>query len=192
MLNKEIQSEIIGIIEKTLSMQGIEADHYYFKEGDFADQIGVSRSTVREAISSLEVRGYVKRYHGKGVKAVDKSVEAVSNSISDLLMRSDFEYADVFEFRNILEVKGAGIAAQHRTDEHIRNMQRQIEIMNSPVAYKVYLNADLLFHEEVIKATQNKLLTALIGSYTEVIRYAIEISTDENLSSEHLGVYHRA
>lgn len=182
--SKDTQEGIIKIIEKTLKDTSIDPENYFFKEADFADALGVGRSTIREAITSLEIRGMVKRIHGRGIKAIDKSVEAVSNSIRDMLMRNDFEYNDVLQFRNILEVNGAGLAAVTRSKKHLKKMAQCIETMNDQVSYKAYLDADFSFHREVMKATQNKMLIAMIDAYSRVIRYAIEMSTDVDYRPE--------
>lgn len=181
----DTQNKIIDIIQDKLAEEGVEAENYYFKEGDFADILGVGRSTVREAIRSLEVRGYVERCHGKGVRAIDRSVEAVTISINDLLMRSGFDYMDIFEFRNMVEVEAAGMAAARRSDDNLAKMRNYIEIMNNKdSSYDEYQDADFLFHEEIINATGNKLLLAMINAYGKIIRYVIELSTAETYRPE--------
>jgi GntR family transcriptional repressor for pyruvate dehydrogenase complex len=181
----DTQNNIIDIIHDKLEEEGITAENHYFKEGDFADQLSVGRSTIREAIRSLEVRGYVKRVHGRGVKAIDNSVEALAGSLNDMFMRNGFDYMDMFEFRNIIEVQAAGIAACKRTEEKLDKMKQFIETMNDTnVTYEEYQDADFLFHEEIMKSTRNKMLIALITSYGKVIRYAIKISTDESYRPE--------
>lgn len=189
--SKETQDGIIRIIELTLKSEDLDSDNYFFKEGDFVEDLGVGRSTIREAITSLEIRGMVKRVHGRGIKAIDKSIEAVSNSISDMLMRDGFDYEDVFQFRKIIEVKGAGLAATARTTKNLNNMKRFIESMNDQVSYKAYLDADFSFHREVMKATQNNMLVAMMDAYSKVMRYAIEMSTDADYRPEVNHHFHR-
>lgn len=184
MIREDIQEAILDIMNKTFESDKVSPDSHYFKEGDFAETLGVSRSTIREAISSLEIRGYLKRVHGRGIKAIDSSIEAVSNSLNDLFIRSGVDYDDVLQFRNIIEIKGAGIAAKNHKKTHLDNMKQYIEVMNDHVSYKSYLDADIKFHQEVIRASGNQMLQALSGAYDTILRSVIEMSTDEDFRPE--------
>lgn len=190
-LGNETQDAIIKLIEDRLKDPEVDQESYFFKEGDFAEELHISRSKCREAISSLEIRGYVKRVHGRGIRAINRSIDAVSNSISDLLIRNNFNYHEIITLRKIIEVQGAGIAAEKRKKKNLTKLKKYLDIMNDTVSYKKYLEADLLFHKEIINATQNSLLSALINAYSRVIGYAIEISTDENYRPEPEQKHHK-
>lgn len=191
----DVQESIIEIIQSALKDEQVDPGVYYFKEGDFADRLGVGRSTIREAITSLEIRGFVKRVHGRGIMAIDGRVEALSNSMNDMLKRSDFSYMEILQFRDIMEVKGAGLAATYRQEANLNRMNNCLEVMESNVSYKAYLDADFSFHREVMKATQNQMLVAMLDAYSRVIRYVIEMSTDVDYRPEqdhhfHKHIYH--
>lgn len=187
----DIQENIIEIIQKTLEGDRVDPAEFFFKEGDFAEALGVGRSTIREAITSLEIRGFVKRIHGRGIKAVDGHLEALSNSINDLLKRSDFTYKDILQLRDILEVKGAGLAAIYKSKSNLNRMAEYLDVMEGNVSYKAYLDADFSFHREVMEATQNQMLVAMMDSYSRVIRYIIEMSTDVDYRPEQDHHFHK-
>lgn len=184
MIRVDIQESILDIMNETFESGKVLPEKHYFKEGDFAETLGVSRSTIREAISSLEIRGYLKRVHGRGIRAIDSSIEAVSNSLNDLFVRNGVDYDDVLQFRNIVEIKGAGIAAVNHKPCNLDKMKQYIDVMNDQVSYKSYLDADISFHQEVIRASGNQMLEALLGAYDKVLRSVIELSTDEDFRPE--------
>jgi len=187
----DTQQKIIEKIASTLEDDSIDKNEYFFKEGDFVNEFNVSRSTVREAVRSLEVRGYVERIHGKGVKAINRSVQVVAHSINDMIMRGGSTMEDMIEVRRIIEVKAAGLAAVRRDEKHCDEMSEYISIMKDKnVNYNKYLDADLAFHRAVTAATKNNILIALVRSYEYILRDAITASTDKDYRPELTQKYH--
>lgn len=179
-----VQDKIIDMIV-SLQQDGENAiGDYAFNEGALAEKFGVSRSTIREAVRSLEVRGFVERVHGVGVRLIDNGLTAVSQSLSDMLMRSDVGYSELLEVRRIIEVQAARLAAIRATDE-FEAMKAAISVMeDGNVSYNDYVEADLTFHSLVVKATKNTTLTAIVKSYEFIIRNLILMSTSPDYRPE--------
>jgi len=191
-LSEDIPQKIIKFIDKKLEKELIDPKTYYFKEGEFASALKVSRSTIREAVRSLEVRGYVERVHGKGVRAINNSIQVASNSLNDMIMRNSRSFDDMIEVRRIIEVKAAGIAAGRRSEKHLTRMKKCIEIMkDKTVSYQDYLDADFSFHNAICSATKNNILIALVGAYEFVLKEAILLSTDPEYRPELTENYHQ-
>lgn len=191
-LADNIPKKIIALINNKLEKEIIDPRTYYFKEGNFASELKVSRSTIREAVRSLEVRGYVKRVHGKGVRAINNSIQVASNSLSDMIMRSSRSFDDMIEVRRIVEVKAAGFAAAKREKRHLDKMKKYIEIMKDRgVSYQDYVDADFSFHNVMVAATKNNILIALVGSYELALKEGILLSTDPEYRPELTESYHQ-
>ncbi|MGV8979738.1 FadR/GntR family transcriptional regulator [Clostridium sp.] len=187
-LIESTQKNIIKNISEKIDDVNIQ-DHY-FKEGDFATELGVSRSTVREAVRSLEVRGYVERVHGRGVRAINKSVEAASSLLNDVIVRSG-NYDDMLETRRIIEVQCAGIAAIRRSEEQLNGMKECIDkMLDKNISYEEYVDADFSFHRQMINATNNKIMIAIVGSYEHVLNDAILAATNPEYRPEISMEYH--
>ena len=105
-----------------------DEEGYLPSEGEMSALFGVSRATVREAVRSMEVRGFVQRIHGKGVKVVDNGVNSLAQSLSDLMVMGGCSLKDIIEVRHIIETSAAKRAAFRATGADIEQMRRAVEV----------------------------------------------------------------
>lgn len=125
-------------------------------EIQLADEMGVSRTPVREAIRKLELEGFVVMIPRKGAYVAGVS---------------DKDVADVFEIRAALESLAAGLAAERITDEEIEQMERLILYRTGDeVDIEKIVKVDTDFHELVYKASRNERLTQILGNLREQLQ----------------------
>jgi DNA-binding FadR family transcriptional regulator len=129
-------------------------------ERSIAEQLGVSRPTVREALSALEIIGLVEIKTGQGtfVTAVDS--RNWDSEVLELLgeERSPFE---VLEARRIIEADAAALAAQRGTWEDISEIGKALQALRDELATNQQWSeeADRQFHLAIVKAAGNSVLT---------------------------------
>ena len=120
-----------------------------------AEELGVSRTPIREAIRILEQEGLVVMIPRRGTYVADMSLKDVT---------------EVFELRSILEELAAELAAERITNEEIEALEQHlVEIgnyMNENNLDKV-VQADILFHEILYKASRNDRLVEMINNLRE-------------------------
>ena len=92
-------------IEEMILNKEFDENGFLPSEGELCVKLGMSRSTVREAVRSMEVRGFLKRVHGKGLMVVDNSIKVVSRSIRDMMFLGDFSVDELLEVRRIIEIQ---------------------------------------------------------------------------------------
>ena len=101
-------------------------------ERDLALGLGVSRSTVREAIRGLEMMRVLQVRHGEGifVTSLDAPLLLEATGFALQLMR-DHEVVDLLELRAILEGAAAGLASARMTDEQRRSLLQRLEELDA-------------------------------------------------------------
>lgn len=125
-------------------------------EIQLADEMGVSRTPVREAIRKLELEGFVVMIPRKGAYVAGVS---------------DKDVTDVFEIRSALEGLAAGLAAERITDEEIEQMERMILYRSGEaVDIEKIVEADTDFHALVYQASRNDRLIANLANLREQIQ----------------------
>ncbi len=169
-------------------------DEYGFlpSEGVMSELLGVSRATVREAVRTLEVRGFLKRIHGKGIQVLDKSQKVVEQAMTDMFDKQELEVKDVLEVRMMLEPKSAELAATRINKDELQKLNDLVSMMEkSEKIDKKYLECDFKFHEVLVASTKNPMTVAIVAAYSKWLEKSIFASsqTDENL--EHNYHYHR-
>ena len=158
-LSDSVAEEILVMIKN----KEYDSEGFLPSEQKLLEKFEVSRVTVREAVKTLEVRGLVKRIHGKGILVVDNTANVLIRSIKDLIATEGTSLDEMLEVRDIVEPKCAEIAAIRRTEEDLLVLREKLEIMESCQAMdNKYYDADLDFHLGIARATGNTLLSSLI------------------------------
>ena len=148
-------------------------------EIQLAEEMGVSRTPVREAIRKLELEGFVAMIPRKGAYVAGISQKDVT---------------DVFEVRAALEALAAGLAAERATDEEIENLDRSL------LAYSAQTNkqdiigiveSDTDFHDLLYKCSRNERLQSMITLLREIIQRVRTVSLSQPGRSKDAVEEHR-
>lgn len=179
-------------IKKMILNKNYDKNGYLPSEGELSKQIDVSRATIREAVRSMQVRGFVRRVHGKGVKVVDETVDVVAQSLTDMIEQSDSSLNNILEVRRIIEIQAVHLVAQRATKEDLDKLLEFIEIMEGSSSYKEdYIHADLDFHIYMVAAAKNNILTCITRAYTPLMNKLITVSNNTTENIEKKYHYHR-
>lgn len=141
-------------------------------------ELGVGRSTLREAVKVLANAGLIEVRHGEGtfVCALHKDNEPLDRKLKRASLR------EVFEVKRILEVEIAQLAALNRSDDDLLELRSSLEkrkqaISNNDVP--AYIESDLEFHNSMAAATQNSVLKDLYTTFSVVLRDALFAKIDD-------------
>jgi GntR family transcriptional repressor for pyruvate dehydrogenase complex len=142
-------------------------------ERELADQLAISRSTLRQAISTLTQSGHLIAVRGRGGGTfVAENPPLASTEEVDI---ESGRWRDVLDHRMAIEC-GAGIlAAERRTEADLDRLRIQIEVMYVAQDFADYRRADVLFHLSMAEAAHSpRLLSAMTeiqGAMTELIAH---------------------
>lgn len=161
-------------------------------EGAISEQLDMSRATVRDAIRILEVRGFVERIHGVGVRVNNRSVEVAMSFLADMIDRNDISSKEVLDVRRVIESKAVELAAMNASDKDVKVLEDCIAIMEKEANISTkHMEADTKFHEVIAKASGNQLLSAIVGSYRPLLHRQIEASDNNAIALEGQHHFHR-
>ncbi|MDO4978457.1 MAG: GntR family transcriptional regulator [Eubacteriales bacterium] len=153
-------------------------------EISLANQLGVSRTPVREAIRKLELEGLVIMIPRKGAQ--------VARITEDNLK-------DVIEIRTALEEFAVSLACERIDEEGKAEMKEKLEEFRQAIAQNEdilnIIEKDEQFHDSIVRASKNKrLITLLAGLREQFYRYRMEYVKDmasvSNLIEEHENMMH--
>lgn len=185
-LYKPVQSNrlyehIVVEIEQRILSGALEDGDRFPSEVDLADQFGVSRTVVREAMKVLRQKGLVKVQPGRGTFVTNTTQQAVRRSL-DLMLRIE----NVGGLRNVAEARAmfeppiAAMAAQRCSDDDIATLaatlvtmealMREANETQSPLSVQRFIEADLEFHLTLARATENPLVELLLNSFVGLQR----------------------
>lgn len=129
-------------------------------EIQMAEEMGVSRTPVREAIRKLELEGFVVMVPRKGAYVAGISIKDI---------------ADVFEIRAAMEGLAAGLAAERITEEELEQLERILVKIGECVQnndLEKLIEVDTEFHDTLYKACRNERLVQIVSNLREQIQRA--------------------
>ncbi|KGJ73413.1 hypothetical protein GY21_11400 [Cryobacterium roopkundense] len=128
-----------------------------------AENFGVGRSSMREALRMVEAGGLLRTDHGVGVFVV--SNEKTTLLPSDMILTGDYTVPDLFEARLALEREGASLAAKKISAEQVANLHAILERAAAPgITDYEFINLDGQLHQAISAASGNQLLVDLSKS----------------------------
>ncbi len=140
-------------------------------ESLLAEQLGIGRSTVREAVRVLVHDGQLETRQGSGtfVRALTPPPEWEPRMRAAALL-------DVYEVREALEVQAARLAAERRSDADLARIDAALaerERRRAEGEIEAFVDADLAFHGAIVLAAGNELLRDMFASFLTVLRAAL-------------------
>lgn len=141
-------------------------------EQRLADELGVGRSTVREAVRVLVSQGLVQPRQGAGTFV--RAREPRAGDLPARLRRAGV--LEVYEVRHGLEVQAARLAAARRSDTDLRQMDDALarrRRARSAGRHRAFVDADLDFHRTVVAAAGNPVLGELFDVFADALRAAL-------------------
>ncbi|MEG1196248.1 MAG: FadR/GntR family transcriptional regulator [Clostridia bacterium] len=161
-------------------------------EGDLCEILQVSRSTIREAVKEMEVRGYIRRIHGKGILVTDNSVAALEQTFSDVMLVESCSLDDLIELRMSIECSAVQKACGKASVEDLDRMKQCVEKMqNATVIDDAYIQADLSFHIAMVDASKNNFFSTIVKAYQPLIEDTVKAASICDYVIEKKHHYHR-
>ena len=128
-------------------------------ERDLCQQLGIARTSLREALKAMELIGLLDSRVGDGTFVCPRS-EFLSRPLLWAFTGSDHsELQDIMEARTIIEENLAGLAAERGSSEAIAEIGKAVQMMRDSIARgDSILEADVAFHVAISSAAQNDVL----------------------------------
>ncbi len=148
-------------------------------ESELAEQFGVSRSAIREAMKILAAKGLIDISPGRGTFVTGDLSDAVAKTLGLLVQMEPKAFQDLHTIRNVLEVANARMAAANRGGDYLSEMAQTIEATGQALAAldtdpqestERYVQADLDFHNYLAKATGNSVAVILVEAISDLLR----------------------
>ncbi|WP_248964682.1 FadR/GntR family transcriptional regulator [Sphaerisporangium perillae] len=137
-----------------------------------AEQLGVGRNTVREAVRALTHAGLLECRQGDGTYV--RATSELSGAMARRLRAA--EHMEILEVRRALEVEAARLAAVRRTEVDIELIEAALlrrEQAWAEAEVNGFVEADLAFHVAVVEATHNRVLIELYKDFSAALRASI-------------------
>ncbi len=152
--------KVVEIILEKIKNQEFKPGERLPGEIELSSQLGISRPTIREAISYLIGLGIIRRSES-GVQVVSEPTSAMEMQLSSLIMVG-LETKKLYEARRILEVEIADLVVQRATSKDLEELEKLNEhVICNLNNMEEYWNADCEFHLAVARIAENEILYSI-------------------------------
>ncbi|HEX9926446.1 MAG TPA: FadR/GntR family transcriptional regulator [Anaerolineae bacterium] len=134
-------------------------------ERELAEKLGVSRTSIRQALAVLDGRGVIEITPRDGAYVRRQSLKDTVEPLTQVLFQERSQVSDLFEVREIIETQAVRLAALRRDEadlERLRRLNREYEsdLHQGDLAFE----ANSHFHRAIVETAKNPLLTEIMGT----------------------------
>jgi GntR family transcriptional repressor for pyruvate dehydrogenase complex len=178
---KRAYEDIVTQIQELITKGRLKHDDQLPNEKELSETFKVSRSTVREAILTLETMRLVERRQGDGTYVIATSEEALVQPLASSLFGEKDDLIDIFYLRKIIEPEVAQNAAENATAEEIAELEKILEEQEREVSGgNQEIHTDTTFHHLLARMAKNRVLERLSLALVDLLSE----TRDEYLQSQ--------
>ena len=184
--NRHVSAEVTGHLERLIVSGELPPGAKVPPEREVAERLGVSRSSVREAMHELTLKGLIERKPGRGTIVVGPGEGAAR--LLGMLSEAGRRLLEVTDLRQVVEPSVAGRAASRATPADLARLEDVLSrsMPAAELSSEQSLRLDEEFHLLVARAAQNGLLSALaeqIAEWMHDVRLTSHTSAKGRLAS---------
>ena len=187
--------QIIEIIGRLIAEGALKPGDALPSERDLSEMMKVSRTSVRQALKALDVLGVLEISPGSRT-ILNKSIsKLLINPLKFMTLLHDVTTSELFGTRKIIEVELAKLAATNATETDIKKMEDTLEVVKENLDDpKRYVLAEMEFHDDIFKASGNRVLSAIMASINNLLLESREKSATlfpslEDSLKQHLKIF---
>ena len=180
---KKAYEDIVQQIRTLIEEGKLKRNDHLPSERELSETFRVSRTTVREAIRTLESMKLLQSRQGNGTYVVASSEEALIQPLAAALFNEKDDIRDIFYIRKIIEPHVAELAAENATQQEMEELERILRKQEECIGQReTIIETDSAFHNLMVKATKNRVMERLIIALIDLLKKSREqyLFEDEN------------
>ncbi|MCB8817347.1 FadR/GntR family transcriptional regulator [Desulfosporosinus shakirovi] len=191
--------EVLKQINSLIIEERLRPGDRLMGEREMAGELGVSRTTLREALRTMEFLGWVEIKPGGGTFIRNAQLNDVISPLALALSVEPTRIEELWETRITLEVECAGLAALRASEEDLQIISHALRDMKSSLEdLDAYAKADMRFHFLITQASQNSMMNRLLQTFVvhilELIKKAGPLRFSHDIGGlctiqEHISIY---
>jgi GntR family transcriptional repressor for pyruvate dehydrogenase complex len=140
-------------------------------ERELAETFQVGRSSVRDAIRTLELMGLVEARQGEGTVVREPSGDVLANPLTAMLLQQRELVSELLELRGMIEPTLAARAATHASAGDLAHLEDILRRQKDKVGRgELAIEEDSEFHYSIAQAAQNKVVLQVVDVFMDLLR----------------------
>lgn len=182
--NKKSYQKIMKQIQNLILTGELKKGDKLPPERQLAETLGVGRPTLKQSLSALEALGIIESRHGGG-NYVSNDMSNVFNPFTLQYYLTEGKQSDITEFRYILEVQLAKLAALKATEEDVKKLEDIVKKMKSVKSSEERLELNFKFHLELASINENTLIKSVYEGIIDLVILQTSITDGVHFYESH-------
>lgn len=172
-----VYEEVAAQIQRLIGEGRLQPGDHLPPERELAERLGVSRTSVRDAIRVLELMGLLEPRQGEGTVVRDLSPDSLVSPLASLLVRNRTLLADLWDVRKMIEPGVAARAAAHATADDVSSLEAILNRQREKVHQgQLAIDEDSEFHYAISTAASNRVILRVVDVLMDLLRESRERS----------------
>lgn len=159
--NEKIYQQVISQIQNMILEGKLKTGDKLMSERELSQRMGVSRTSIREALRVLETMGIIESRQGEGNFICNKIESSLIQPLSMMFTLNNGSYEDIIELRRIVELEAVKLAAIRGTEEEFEDLKiiTQRLMGNDKICNKAEIDKEI--HYKITCMSKNFLIKSL-------------------------------
>lgn len=160
-----VTDEAITKIKDMILSGELSAGERLPPEKELSEKLGLSRSSLREAVKALEIIRVLDVRRGDGTYVTSLEPKLLTEAMTFIVdLHKDETILDIFEVRRILEPAAAAIAASRITPEQLTALRATLDSVDVETSVEDLVDHDIIFHSLITAAAGNAYLASVLDA----------------------------
>lgn len=159
--DQRVTARVLSVIKEKIACGEIKPGGRFPPEREFAKQLNINRTTLRQVIKLLEMIGALSQRVGDGTYLSASSDSIMKEPLELMVLIDDIPAIELFETRMIVEPELAARAATRATSEDFAKLRQSIVDLERSRTRKERIEADSAFHDAIFVASGNRICSLL-------------------------------
>jgi GntR family transcriptional repressor for pyruvate dehydrogenase complex len=185
--------EVFNYLLDRISSGGFQEGHRFPTQDVMAEEFGVSRSTIREAINKLTVLGFLSAKPGVGTIVVNNSPTGYKNNLGQYIFLKSFDVKEFMEARLFLEKASIKLAVQKVSPADTLKLNEMIIQQGNALAVNdtvLFSHLDSEFHKAIVEISKNQVLMKFLDIIWDGLSQFIDEVTNLQSAADNAYVFH--
>lgn len=169
-LNKKTYQYVFDYFSDQILSGRLKLNDKIPPEREIAENLGVSRNSVREVMHMLEITGLIECLQGSGNYVRCHPQEYMMRSVHMVTSLLKIDYTEIFHIRCGYEYTALKLATKVAGEEELEKLHQILIQMDQPMSVKESAKLDVAFHEVLTAASHNRMLilyTSMISDLSD-------------------------
>jgi len=171
---KSVADEIAEFLQRKIIEMNLKEGDKLPSHEELAQQLAVSKASLREGLQKLSAMGAINMKHGLGTVVTTPKLSNYIKILTPRLVTKGSTLTDLFEARKCIESTTVSNAAEKRNDTDIRDLEHLISQMESSIQRndtEAFLQNDIEFHNTIAKVGKNQVLLEMLNVLNEILLF---------------------